>query len=92
MEKIEIKTSVPKETAELAEGLAKFIAEVIKQTRSNGGWTVGDDLAPLSVAIMGLLPALNGALLVDDEFKEDPAGCVAALALVVPQIMAALKK
>ena len=92
METVKIEVSVPKEIHELASGLAEFVVEIMKEIKSNGGWTVGDDLAGLSVAAMKLLPAINGALSIGEEFKTDISGCLSAMTIALPPVFAELAK
>lgn len=92
MEMVKIEVSVPKEIHELAVGIAAFVVEVMREIKSNGGWSVGDDLAGLSVAAMQLLPALNGSMSIGAEMKANLSSSLSAMTLGLAPIIDELAK
>lgn len=92
MEMLKIEVSVPKEVYELATGIAAFVVEIMREMKSNGSWSVGDDLAGLSVAAMQLLPALNGAMSIGAEMKANLSASLSAMTLGLAPIVDELAK
>ena len=68
--KIKKEIELSKETYELGEGLAKFVAAI--KTSIKDGFQYGDDLPDIiDSAIRDVIPALDGASSIGDEYSED---------------------
>ncbi len=88
----EVSVSVPKETYELAEGLAN-VTGAVKAALADGWDPLTDVPAVVMGALQHLAPAVQGVDKLDDEAKADPAGFSKALALgIADAVDKALKK
>ncbi len=80
METTTVQVTLPKEAAELAEGIGKFVLAVREATKD--GFQVGQDLPVLITSAMAdLIPAIQGAEKIGAEFQLSKAGVVMAFAL-----------
>lgn len=85
-----VQVEVAKESYELANGIAQFLA-TLKEAISDG-WDTGEDMPDvLQSAVKNLFPALEGVTGIADEWKLNPAGCYKAISVgLVDVIMAAI--
>lgn len=90
MENLEIKLKVAKEAFELSDAIADFVIVAMKEVKDNAGWSVIDDLPAIGVALVAMLPALNGATLIGAEMKENPVQFAAAWSVAGMKIAEAL--
>jgi len=87
METLKVELVAPKEIVELAQGLGNFIKVALAEIKDNGGWSTLDDLPAIGVAVVALLPALDGLSKVGGEFKEMPAESIAALVVELSKVL-----
>ncbi len=90
METVKLEIELPKEAAELAQGLAAFAATAVKAIKD--GWAPGTDIPLIITAAIGDLgPAMAGIANLPEELKEDKAAFAAAFAWAGIQFFHALK-
>lgn len=87
METRKIELEVPKEICELAQGLGNLVKVAVAELKDNGGWSTIDDLPAIGMAVVALLPALDGIAKVGVEFKEMPAESIAALVIEIAKAL-----
>jgi hypothetical protein len=91
MEKVKLALEAPKETYELLDRTANFVAAM--RVALADGWQFGSDLPTLmSAAISDLIPALSGTEKISAEWSADPQGVLVAASVGGAKIVSSLLK
>ena len=91
MDYVKKEIELPKETCELADGIAKLVV-AIKEAMADG-WDTTQDVPALITTALAVLPgAIDGFDKIDDELKADKAAFAMAFAFAAKDIFAAFEK